>query len=580
MNTLIKFRLGELLVEEGLITEQQHDQAIMQHKLTGEKIGYTFVSLGFVTEDQVLAVIAKQLNIPYIDLNRRKLDINAIHLLKEGQSKRFKALVIENNGHELLVAMADPADLQTRDHLERILSPLKINIALVKESQLNNVLQKYYRKSGDIEAFADILVEEYGADGFDNELEIDTELANQSTVVLLLNSIFEDAIRMRASDIHIEPEKKVLRIRQRIDGDLQENILNQVNIAAALVLRLKLMAGLNISEKRLPQDGRFNIKINQVELDVRISTMPIKYGESVVMRLLQHGVMNMGLEYSGMPPEMLLRTMTQLKQKQGMVLITGPTGSGKTTTLYGMLSELNTVKKKVITVEDPIEYELSRVNQVQVNHKIGLDFAKVLRTTLRQDPDIIMVGEMRDYETAEIGLRSALTGHLVLSTLHTNDAISTALRLIDMGAEGYLVASALKMVIAQRLVKKICVNCAVDYSPDTSETAWLRSFGVIEPQFSILKKGIGCSSCNDTGYSGRIGVFELLEIDEDMMRALRQNDPDEFTAVARKSNNFIPMAKSALQYLSQGVTSIEEIMPLLNTSKAAAIAPKQLSPVA
>ena len=314
---------------------------------------------------------------------------------------------------------------------------------------------------------------------------------------------------MAASDIHIEPDEGKLRIRQRVDGILQESVINERNIAAALVLRLKLMSGLDISEKRLPQDGRTNIRIKGRSIDVRVSTMPIQHGESVVMRLLDQSAGLLTLDQTGMPEELLKRFRNLLNRPHGMILVTGPTGSGKTTTLYGALSELNLPAKKIITVEDPVEYRLPRINQVQVNSKIGLDFKGVLRTTLRQDPDIIMVGEMRDHETVEIGLRGALTGHLVLSTLHTNDSISSAIRLLDMGAPGYLAASSLRAIIAQRLVRRLCKNCRTEHRPDEEELFWIDN---IEPGASShqFHRGMGCQTCNQTGYRGRIGVFELL----------------------------------------------------------------------
>ena len=363
---------------------------------------------------------------------------------------------------------------------------------------------------------------------------------------------------MRASDIHIEPDDGLLRIRQRIDGILHENTLDQVAISAALVLRLKLMSGLDISEKRLPQDGRFNINIKGHNIDVRVSTMPVQHGESVVMRLLDQSAGLLTLDETGMPAKVLNKMRNALKRPHGMILVTGPTGSGKTTTLYGALSELNQSSKKIITVEDPVEYRLPRINQVQVNTKIGLNFASVLRTTLRQDPDILMVGEMRDQETVEIGLRGALTGHLVLSTLHTNDAITSAMRLIDMGAPSYLVASSLRAILAQRLVRRVCDKCSQDYTPDAQEMAWVKH---ISEDFSgaTFKVGQGRNSCNQTGYRGRVGVFELLEMNEAMMDALRLADTQAFSEAARSNPEFEPLSVMALAYASQGVTSLEEV---------------------
>jgi MSHA biogenesis protein MshE len=380
-------------------------------------------------------------------------------------------------------------------------------------------------------------------------------------VVKLINSLFEDAIQVGASDIHIEPDSNVLRLRQRIDGVLHETLLNEVNIASALVLRLKLMANLDISEKRLPQDGRFNIRAKGQSVDIRMSTMPVQYGESVVMRLLNQSSGVRKLEASGLPEDLLLRLRRQLRRPHGMILVTGPTGSGKTTTLYGALSELNEPGKKIITAEDPVEYRLPRVNQVQVNPKIDLDFSTVLRTFLRQDPDIILVGEMRDQETVEIGLRAALTGHLVLSTLHTNDAVDSALRMMDMGAPGYLVASAVRAVVAQRLVRKVCPDCKTEAELDAADKQWVaqRFPNQVESRFV---KGRGCQNCNLTGYRGRIGVFEMLELEQDMMDMLRANDAVGFTQVARQSPSYKPLLASAMELALQGVVSLSEVMTL------------------
>lgn len=383
-----------------------------------------------------------------------------------------------------------------------------------------------------------------------------------TAVAKLLHSIFEDAVMAKASDIHIEPEERQLRIRQRVDGQLQETVIPERNIAAALVLRLKLMSGLDISEKRLPQDGRAQIKVKGRAIDVRVSTMPVQAGESVVMRLLDQSQGILTLDQTGMPPAIVKRFRKLLERPHGMILVTGPTGSGKTTTLYGSLTELNRPQSKIITVEDPVEYRLPRINQVQVNHKIDLSFSQVLRTTLRQDPDIIMVGEMRDKETVEIGLRGALTGHLVLSTLHTNDSISSAIRLIDMGAPGYLVASSLRAIIAQRLVRRICENCCVDEELSDEARFWLKTLNEDISQ-ATFKKGAGCQKCNHSGYRGRVGVFELLEMTEAMMNALKNNDTSGFSVAAHASPDYKPLAHSALLYAMQGITSIDEVLKLV-----------------
>ncbi|MBR9729065.1 GspE/PulE family protein [Shewanella intestini] len=564
MKLKLKMRLGDLLVQEQIITDEQLKQALSEQRHTGRKLGRTLIDLQSISEDQLLQFLSQQLNLPYLDISRRPIAPEVVNVLPEVQARRYRALVVENHDDHVLVAMSDPADLQAIDNLEVFFAPKTLKLAVCPEQQLLDAFDNLYRRTEQIAEIAGKLEEEYAADDmFDLANLTQGDSDNETTVVKLLQSIFEDAVQMRASDIHIEPGENVLRIRQRIDGQLHENILNEVNIAAALVLRLKLMAGLDISEKRLPQDGRFHIEINGHKIDVRMSTMPIYHGESVVMRLLDQTAGLRTLDETGMPPHIVERIRKQIRRPHGMLLVTGPTGSGKTTTLYGILSELNTADRKIITVEDPVEYQLPRINQVQVSHKIGLDFSNVLRTTLRQDPDIIMVGEMRDQETVEIGLRGALTGHFVLSTLHTNDAVTSALRLLDMGAASYLVASALRVIIAQRLVRRVCHNCAIDYQPTAGERSWLQSMSKFDFTQAKFKVGTGCQSCNGSGYRGRIGIFEILELDENMIDAMRTGNPQDFARAAAQSPNFIPLADSALSYLQRGITTIEEVAKLV-----------------
>ncbi|GAA69377.1 GspE/PulE family protein [Pseudoalteromonas sp. BSi20429] len=557
MRPSLKMRLGDLLVHEHMITEAQLSEALNVQAATGRKLGSTLITLEFISEPQLLRFLAQQLQVPFLDISQRKISHDVSKLLSEVYARRYRALVIEDNGDSVLVGMSDPADLRGLDQLATMLAPKRIDLAVVQESQIMAAFDNVYRRTDEITNFAAQLHEEYqDVEEFDlNSLGDET---SDATVVKLLQSIFEDAVQVRASDIHIEPDEGLLRIRQRVDGILQEHTLNQVKIASALVLRLKLMSGLDISEKRLPQDGRFNIKVRSHSIDVRLSTMPVQHGESVVMRLLDQSAGLLSLDETGMPAHILKRVRSIIKRPHGMVLVTGPTGSGKTTTLYGALSELNQQESKIITVEDPVEYRIGRINQVQINNKIGLSFASILRTALRQDPDIIMVGEMRDQETVDIGLRAALTGHLVLSTLHTNDAITSAMRLIDMGAPAYLVASSLRAIIAQRLVRRVCNDCRVPYLPDRQEISWLKYLGeeITDAQFS---KGQGCTACNHTGYKGRVGIFELLEMDDAMMDALRANDTQVFVKAAKNSANFSPLSAMALNYAKKGITSLDEV---------------------
>ncbi|MBD0788645.1 Flp pilus assembly complex ATPase component TadA [Vibrio sp. Y2-5] len=569
MQIKLRKRLGDLLVEEGIVTDEQLGQALSAQKNTGRKLGDTLIELGFLSEQQMLSFLSQQLAIPLIDLSRATVDIDAVQLLSEVHARRLRALVIGRSGDTLRVAMSDPADLFAQESLLNQLPQYSFEFVIAPEKQLVDGFDRYYRRTKEIASFAEQLQAEHQVtEAFDFDIANDD--SEEVTVVKLINSLFEDAIQVGASDIHIEPDSKLLRIRQRVDGILHETVLNEVGIASALVSRLKLMANLDISEKRLPQDGRFNIRAKGQSVDIRMSTMPVQYGESVVMRLLNQSSGIRELDKSGIPDELLLRFRRQLKRPHGMILVTGPTGSGKTTTLYGALSELNEVGKKIITAEDPVEYRLSRVNQVQVNSRIGLDFSTLLRTFLRQDPDIILIGEMRDQETVEIGLRAALTGHLVLSTLHTNDAVETALRLIDMGAPGYLVASAVRAVIAQRLVRKVCPDCKTHDELDEAQKQWLTVRFPNQVNSSFVH-GRGCQNCNLTGYKGRIGVFEMLELEHHMMDALRADDSIGFAKAARASENYKPLLASAMELAIKGIVSIDEVMAL-GEGEAAAVA--------
>ena len=560
----LKMRLGDLLVQEQIISDDQLQLALQQQRQTGRKLGTTLIDLGFISEVQLLTFLARQLDVPFFDLNNLTIDVSAVALLPEVQARRYRALAVNLTDDKVTVVMSDPADLSALDAIAALLSPRELVLAVAREGQLLEYFDRLYRRTREIENFAVQLHEEHQETGFElgtGGLNAGTD-EGEATVAKLLRSLFEDAVQVGASDIHIEPDEKVLRIRQRIDGVLHENILSEVRIAQALVLRLKLVAGLDISEKRLPQDGRFNMKVRGRDVDVRMSTMPVQYGESVVMRLLDQSSGILSLIETGMPPAILTRFRRQLRRPHGMILVTGPTGSGKTTTLYGALSELNQASHKIITVEDPVEYRLPRINQVQVNPKIGLTFSQVLRSTLRQDPDILLVGEMRDNETVEIGLRGAITGHLVLTTLHTNDAVTSALRLIDMGAPGYLVASALRAVVAQRLVRRVCEHCACETAPDEGQATWLSVLSGEAPGQHRYRKGRGCQSCNFTGYAGRIGVYELLELDQSMMDALRRNDAEGFARAARAHEHYRPLALTALDYAREGITSVDEVLRL------------------
>lgn len=548
-----------MLVNQGAISEQQLMDALAQQKKTGLRLGHTLIEMGFIQEEALLRILSQQLKIPYVDIRDYNFDEELVRRLPETIARRFRAIIIKEEGGELLVGMADPMDIYGYDEIARVLAQ-QVNLAVVREADLLNALDQVYRRISEISSLAEELDDELGEDQFDiGQLSVAGD-ADDAPVVKLLQSIFEDALQVSASDIHIEPDETVVRIRQRVDGVLQEHVMKEKRITAALVLRLKLMSGLDISEERVPQDGRFSIRVKGHDIDVRLSTMPSSHGESVVMRLLDHSKGTINLAKSGMPAHILEDFRKLIHKPHGLILVTGPTGSGKTTTLYGGLTELNHPSKKIITVEDPVEYHLERIVQVQVNSKIGLTFGSVLRATLRQDPDILLVGEIRDQETAEIALRASMTGHLVLSTLHTNDAVSSAMRLIDMGVEGYLAASSLRAVLAQRLVRRVCDVCSEDYTPTQQERILLESMVGAETLERIqFKKGRGCQNCSHTGYRGRIGVFELLEINEPMADALRNNDAGAFSKAATASAGFKPLIYAALEYAEQGITTVEEM---------------------
>lgn len=558
-----KVRLGDLLVEKNLISAEQLQAALQEQRLSGRKIGRVVVDLGFINEDKLLLELSLHFSIPYVDIGHFQFDSEVTRRLSESLARRYRAIILLDETQQYFIGIVDPLDLIAIDELERHLGK-KINPAFVKEVDVLNAIDRIYRRTEQIASLAGELEGELAETDYtlDNLLAVSD--ASDAPVVKLLQSIFEDAVQVRASDIHIEPDEGVLRVRLRIDGELQEQVMKEKRVASALVSRLKIMSGLDISEKRLPQDGRFQLRLLNRVIDIRISTMPTQYGEAVVMRLLDQSNGLMSIGRLGMPADIQRRFETLINRPYGMVLVTGPTGSGKTTTLYAALNLLNKSNKKIITAEDPVEYRLPRITQVQINPKIHLDFARILRTALRQDPDIIMIGEMRDQETAEIGLRAAMTGHMVLSTLHTNDAISTAVRLTDMGADAFLVASSLRAVVGQRLVRKICSHCKRPGSLNPQERAWLAGLSQADLETTFYE-GRGCQHCNNTGYVGRTGVYELLELDDNMLDALRQRDASGFIFSAKNSPHYLSLAMCALAYAREGITSLHEVFKISAT---------------
>jgi len=553
-----KIRLGEILIQQKLLTEDKLNAALDEQKRSGRKLGRVLINAGHVSEEQIGSALARQLQIPFVNLQHFNIRPEVATRLPETLARRFRAIVLEDAGAFYRVGMSDPTDLFGYDEINRVLKR-DIQLAVVGESLLLQTIDRIYRRTQEISGLALELGAELGESTDLGALGLATG-AEDAPVVKLLQSVFEDAVQVRASDIHIEPQEHKVLIRFRIDGMLHVQAEADSKIASALALRLKLMSGLDISEKRLPQDGRFNVKVRGIQIDVRMSTMPTQYGESAVMRLLNQSGGILGLERIGLPADMLARLRDIIHRPSGMVLVTGPTGSGKTTTLYAALDELNTSESKIITVEDPVEYRLPGINQVQVHEKIDLTFSRVLRTALRQDPDVILVGEMRDQGTVETGLRAAMTGHMVFSTLHTNDAVSTPIRLLDMGAPRYMVAMSLQVVLAQRLLRVICENCGEVTQLPAHEHEWMRLALGSQADKAQYRKGRGCTQCNGTGYFGRTGVYEMLEMTRPVVEAANQPDPVVFMQAARKQMEGRMLKDHAVELVVQGKTTVAEAM--------------------
>ncbi|MDO9236745.1 MAG: ATPase, T2SS/T4P/T4SS family [Aquabacterium sp.] len=556
-----RIRIGDLLVQDKLISDEQLKQALDEQRSSGRKLGQVLVDHAWITEAQIAKAVARQLRAPYIDLAHFPLRPDLAQMLPEPHARRLRAIVLDDPSGSLMVGMSDPTDIYGFDEIGRLLKR-SVDLAVITDTHLNAALSRVYNSTEEIEGLARELTSELAGAESDlgDLLGIDSSSNEDAPVVRLLYSVFEQALRTRASDIHIEPQEKQLRIRFRIDGVLHVQTEADAKISGAVALRLKLMSGLDISEKRLPQDGRFAVRLKDGTVDIRISTMPAQYGESVVMRLLSQSSGMLDLDRMKMPAPMLAALRKAIDKPSGMILVTGPTGSGKTTTLYGALNALNSTERKIITVEDPVEYRLPGLNQVQVMEKIDLSFDRVLRAALRQDPDVILVGEIRDKTTAEIGMRASMTGHLVLSTLHTNDASSTPARLIDMGVPRWMVALSLQLVVAQRLVRTICQSCAIPHTPSPQELVWLRGQLGSDADNATFKFGKGCPECNDSGFRGRTGVYEFLEMTLGLIDALNHPEPGVFAKAAREAMGGRTLRRDAAVLVTQGRTTIDEAM--------------------
>ncbi|MDR7446593.1 MAG: type II secretion system ATPase GspE [Armatimonadota bacterium] len=557
--------LGGILVRMGLLNEAQLQQALEIQARTGERLGRILVRMGLIAEEDLAKAIGVQWGYPYVSLSNTPVDPEVVRLVPQHIASRHKVLAFGRNGDRLLVALVDPLNLLALDDV-RLVTGMDVEARITTEDELMQAINKYYHV-GSIFDQAVVTEEEAAAE---EEVSIDRlrEMVDEAPVVKLVNVILDQAIREGASDIHIEPHRNGLHVRYRIDGVLHDVMSPPKNLKAALVSRIKIVANLDIAERRRPQDGRIHLKVDGRDIDLRVSTLPTMFGEKVVMRILDQSNALISLNRLGMASDVQAQWEELASKPYGMILVTGPTGSGKTTTLYATLSKINTLDKNIITVEDPVEYQLPRINQVQVNPKAGLTFATGLRSILRQDPDVIMVGEIRDRETAEIAVQAALTGHLVLSTLHTNDAPSAFTRLVDMGIEPFLITSSVIGVLAQRLARTICPKCKEAYRPPREAVRRL-SEELAEEKDLVLYRGAGCDFCRQTGYKGRTGVYELLVVSDRIReRVVRRASANEIREVAR-SEGFRTMRDDGIRKVLEGVTTIEEILRVVYVTEGA-----------
>jgi MSHA biogenesis protein MshE len=560
----VRLRLGDLLVAQHVLTPVQLKAALDEQRASGRKLGRILIEDGITDEPTIARALAQQMKLTYVELTLDQVQPAVAKKLPPAQAQRLRVLPIADDGRLLRVAMADPTDYQAFDEAQRLLGR-DIDVVVVTETRLKAVLDRLASNSEELTGLAREIQEQVGAPVVDTAQLSAGAAPEEAPVARLLQKLFEDAVRARASDIHIEPQDGRLAIRLRVDGALTLYTEADGGIAQAVVQRLKLIAGLDIAERRLPQDGRFVARVKDHHIDLRISTMPTQHGETAVLRLLPTHMGILALDKLGMPAGILERVQGFTQEPHGMMLVTGPTGSGKTTTLYAVLAAMNTPENKIVTVEDPVEYRLAGASQVQVNEKIGLTFATVLRSTLRQDPDIVLVGEMRDRDTAEIGLRAAMTGHMVLSTLHTRDAASTPIRLHDMGAAMFLIATSLRLVLAQRLVRTVCPRCAEPYRATPVEHAFLHAHLRAAADIALgadspLRAGRGCAHCSHSGYVGRHGVYELLEVTPPMAQLLAAGDTTAYLTAAQREVGVHSLAHHACALALSGVTSVREAL--------------------
>ena len=552
-----KKRLGDILVEAGFISKDQLDQALDRQRDTDNRLGEVLKNMGLINEEDVVEALEFQLGIPQVDLGDIIVNPEITKEISQSMAEKHKAIPIEKEGNTLTVAMSDPLDVMAIDDI-RIKTGYEIDPVIALESEINRVFKQHYGNKDLVNEFVSDMdrTEIDNVEDEDNVEEL-RKMVDEAPVVKLANNIIRDGVETAASDIHIEPMEEEVRVRYRVDGILHTKMNITKDIHAALVSRLKIMADLDIAERRVPQDGRIQIIVNSKKIDLRVSTLPTVRGEKIVLRILDKSNLMLDLDQLGFSPNHKTMFGRMIDQPHGMILITGPTGSGKTTTLYSALSTLDNSDENIITVEDPVEYRLEGINQVQTNPKAGLTFATGLRSILRQDPDTIMIGEIRDKETAEMAVHSALTGHLVFSTLHTNHAAGALTRLIDMGVEPFLVASSVSGVMAQRLVRTICSNCKVKESDPLVDPELEEYLGVGKDSIELYK-GVGCRKCNDTGYKGRTAIHEILEMTPKIKEMVVNGASAEQIEEVAKQDGMDTLETSSLRKVSKGLTTIEE----------------------
>ncbi|HEY6442449.1 MAG TPA: type IV-A pilus assembly ATPase PilB [Candidatus Acidoferrales bacterium] len=564
-------RLGEILVKDSLISADQLKQALDYQKKNGGRLGTCLVKMGLVSDDDITAVLSRQYGVPSINLKFYEVDPAVIKLVPQETAVRYQIVPLSRVGSTLTIAMTDPTNVFAMDDI-KFMTGFNVEPVVASETAISEAIHKFYGEVESVEELDKVMKDltgeetdalELAAEETEMDLASLSKAAEEAPIIKLCNLILTDAVKRGASDIHVEPYEKEYRVRFRIDGILQNVMAPPMKLRDAMTSRIKIMSKLDISEKRLPQDGRIMIKYlkdgKKKELDFRVSTVPTLFGEKIVLRLLDKENLRLDMTKLGFEPEALTKFERQILKPYGMVLVTGPTGSGKTNTLYSSVARLNTAETNIMTAEDPVEFQLPGINQVQMKEQIGLNFASALRAFLRQDPNIILVGEIRDFETAEIAVKAALTGHLVLSTLHTNDAPSTISRLMNMGIEPFLVATSVNLICAQRLVRRICVQCKEPLQIQ-SEALTEAGFSSEEAMKTTVQHGKGCATCNNTGYKGRVGLYEVMEINDELRELILVGASALELKKKAMEQGMITLRRSGLQKVASGLTTMEEVL--------------------